>query len=119
MPSKNPAQRLRDILENIDLIGEFTRGLAYAGFVADTKTVYAVIRALEIVSEATRKLPPELKARYPEIDWTAISASGNVYRHEYEVVDESLIWYTAQNGIEALRRMAAVELESLASAADQ
>jgi uncharacterized protein with HEPN domain len=115
MPSKNPAQRLRDILENIDLIGEFTRGFAYGGFVADTKTVYAVVRALEIVSEATRRLPPELKARYPEIDWVAISASGNVYRHEYEGVDESLIWYTAQNGTEALRRMATVELQSLAS----
>ena len=115
MPSKNPAQRLHDILENIDRIEEFTRGLAYGGFVADTKTVYAVVRALEIVSEATRKLPPELKARYPQIDWPAISASGNVYRHEYEVVDESLIWYTAQNGVEALRRMATVELESLAS----
>ena len=89
MPSKNPAQRLRDILENIDLIGEFTRGLAYGGFARDTKTVYAVVRALEIVSEATKRLPPELKARYPEIDWTAISASGNVYRHEYEGVDES------------------------------
>ncbi len=53
-------------------------------------------------------------ARYPEIDWAAISASGNVYRHEYEGVDESLIWYTAQNGTESLRRMATAELESLA-----
>ena len=113
MPSKNPAQRLRDVLENIDLIGEFTRGLSYGGFVADTRTVYAVVRALEIVSEATRKLPPDLKARYPEIDWMAISAAGNDYRHEYEVVDESLIWYTARNGIEPLRRMATMEMQSL------
>ena len=66
MPCKNPAQRLRDILDDIDLIGEFTCGLACGGFVVDTKTVYAVVRALEIVSEATRRLPPELKARYPE-----------------------------------------------------
>ena len=77
--------------------------------------MYAVVRALEIVSEATRKLPHELKVRYPEIDWAAIAASGNVYRHEYEVVDESLVWYTARNATEALRRMATVELELLAS----
>jgi uncharacterized protein with HEPN domain len=89
--------------------------LAYGGFVADTKTVYAVVRALEIVSEATRRLPSELKARYPEIDWVAISASDNVYRHEYEGVDEALIWYTARNGTEALRRMATAELEFPAS----
>jgi uncharacterized protein with HEPN domain len=115
MPSRNPAQTLRDILDNVDLIGDFTRGLAYGGFVADTKTVYAVVRALEIVSEATRKLPLDLKVRHPEIDWAAISAAGNIYRHEYEGVDESLIWYTAQNGTHSLRRMAIKELESLAS----
>jgi hypothetical protein len=57
------AQRLRDILDNIDLVGTFTSGLAYTDFESDRKTVYAVIRALEI-SEATRRLPGELKGRY-------------------------------------------------------
>jgi uncharacterized protein with HEPN domain len=52
---KNPAQRLRDILENIELVGVFTSGLAYPGFESDRKTVYAVVRALEIISEATRR----------------------------------------------------------------
>jgi uncharacterized protein with HEPN domain len=115
MPSKNAAQRLRDILENLDLIGEFTRGLAYGGFAADAKTVYAVVPALEIVSDATRKLPPEMKLRRPHIDWAAIAASGNIYRHEHEAVDESLVWYTAQNGTGALRQMATCELELLVS----
>ena len=81
MPSKNAAQRLRDILHNIALVEEFTVGLAYTSFASDAKTVYAVVRALEIVSEATRRLPEEMRARYPEIDWVAIAASGNVYRH--------------------------------------
>ncbi len=63
---------------------------------ADTKTVYAVVRALEIVSEATKRLP-------------------DVYRHEYEGVDESLIWYTARNGTGALRQMAATELKRIES----
>jgi uncharacterized protein with HEPN domain len=68
MPSKNPAQRLRDIFDNIDLVEAFTSGLAYANFESDRKTVYAVVRALEIVSESTRRLPDELKKRYPDID---------------------------------------------------
>lgn len=110
MPSKNPAQRLRDILDNIILIDEFTAGVAYGGFIADTKTVYAVVRALEIVSEATRRLPEELRDRYPGIDWKAIAAAGNVYRHEYEGVDATLLWYTARNGTQALRVMAEAEL---------
>ena len=60
MPSKTSAQRLRDILENIDLVQAFTSGLAYTDFESDRKTVYAVVRALEIISEATRRLPGEL-----------------------------------------------------------
>jgi uncharacterized protein with HEPN domain len=96
MPSKNPAQRLRDILDNLDLLEGFTSGLAYAGFESDRKTVYAAVRALEIISEAVRRLPVELKERHPDIDWLAIAAAGNVYRHEYEGVDEALIWHTAE-----------------------
>lgn len=115
MPSKNPAQRLQDILDNIELVDEFTSGLAYGAFLGSTKTIYAVVRALEIVSEATRRLPQELKDRHPEIDWVAIAAAGNVYRHEYEGVDESLIWYTAKHGTGALRRMATEEMERIAS----
>jgi uncharacterized protein with HEPN domain len=52
MPSKNPAQRLRDIIENIDAIAAFTAGMTPEDFVRDRKTVYAVTRALEIISEA-------------------------------------------------------------------
>lgn len=115
MPSNNPEQRLQEILENIDLVGEFTAGLLYGSFVADTRTVYAVVRALEIVSEATRRLPVELKERHPEIDWVAIAAAGNIYRHEYEGVDEALLWHTAREGTEALRGMARTELARLAS----
>jgi uncharacterized protein with HEPN domain len=111
MPSKNPAQRLRDILDNIEATRTFTSGLEFAGFREDRKTVYAVTRALEIISESTRRLPDEIKDRHPEIDWPAIAAAGNVYRHEYEMVDEALIWHTIQRGLDALRSMAAAELE--------
>ncbi len=90
MPSKNPAQRLRDIVDNIDAIYDFTTRLDRDEFAADRKTVYAVIRALEIISEASRRLPAELKDRHPEIDWVAVAAAGNVYRHEYEGVDVNL-----------------------------
>lgn len=113
MPSKNPAQRLRDILDNVAAIDEFTAGMDLAGFCRDQKTVYAVVRALEIVSEATRRLPADLKDRHPEIDWVAVAASGNVYRHEYEGVDENLIWYTVRHDLTALRGVAEVELEQL------
>ena len=100
MPSKNPAQRLADIIENIDAIEAFAAGLDFAAFCADRKTVYAVVRALEIISEASRRLPSEIQQRAPEIDWAAVAAAGNMYRHEYDAVEErtDLAHHPARSG---------------------
>jgi len=59
MPSKNPAQRLRDIIENIGAIEASTASM-----------------------EATRRLPPDMKDQHPEIDWTAVAAPGNLTKHK-------------------------------------
>src|ERR1043165_926824 len=101
MPSKNPTQRLADIIDNVDAIHGFIGKLDLQSFRADRKTVYAVVRALEIISEASRRLPDDLLQRHPEIDWAAIAAAGNVYRHEYEAVDEALIWHTVHHSLPA------------------
>lgn len=77
--------------------------------------MYAVVRALEIVSEASRRLPAEIRDRHGEIDWVAVAAAGNVYRHEYDTVDEALIWHTVRHGLIALRNVAAGELHQLRS----
>ena len=111
MPSRNPAQRLLDIVDNIDAIEEFTVDLDREAFSADRKTLYAVVRALEIVSEASRRLPEELKDRHQQIDWIAVDAAGNVYRHEYEGVDEGLVWHTVRHKLAVLRDVAVLELE--------
>ncbi len=115
MPSKNPAQRLRDILDNIDAILAFTGGMDFGAFMADRKTVYAVTRALEILSEASRRLPDDLKARHRGVDWVAVAAAGNVYRHEYETVDEAQLWRTVQRDLADLKRVAEEELARLES----
>jgi uncharacterized protein with HEPN domain len=111
MSSKNPEQRLRDILENIEAVQVFTAGIDFARFSEDRKTLYAVTRALEIISEASRRLPAELKGRHPKIDWLAIAAAGNVYRHEYESVDEVQLWHTIQRELIDLREAVISELK--------
>ena len=113
MPSKSPAQRLTDILENIQAITDFTMNMTFENYIADRKTVYAVTRALEIISEASRRLPNELKQRHREIDWVGVAAAGNVSRHEYENVDDELVWYTIQHELEPLRQAVADELQRL------
>ena len=80
MPSKNPAQRLRDIIDNIDAIEVFTAQLDFLAFRADRKTVYAVVRALEIVSEASRRLPDELTERHPANSGVPVHAAFLIFR---------------------------------------
>lgn len=67
MPSKSPLTALRDILHHIDLAGNFLTGFGYEAFLADERTVYAVTGCLEVISEASRRLPADLKARHPSI----------------------------------------------------
>ena len=74
--------------------------------------MYAVTRALEIVSEASRRLPDDLKGRHSGVNWPAVAAAGNVYRHEYEVVDNAIVWHTVQHGLTILREVSAAELKT-------
>jgi uncharacterized protein with HEPN domain len=115
MPSKNAAQRLTDTVDNIDAIEQFIAGMEFDAFAVDRKTVYAVVRALEIISEATRRLAPNSRAvTLPSTGSPSLPpATSTVYRHEYEAVDERLIWRTARHDLVLLHRVAIVELVDL------
>jgi uncharacterized protein with HEPN domain len=69
----------------------------------DRRTSYAVMRCLEIISEASRRLPADLKARHAEIPWSNIAGAGSVYRHQYHDVHDERVWQTVQNTLEPLR----------------
>lgn len=62
MPSEKESGALREILRNIKLAEQFTQGHTFATLQVDEKTLYAVVRSLEIISEASRRLTDELKA---------------------------------------------------------
>lgn len=110
MLSETERDSLSDILFNIDLAISFAEGLDYEHFLADMRTFYAITRCLEIISEASRRLSPETKARHPAIPWRQVSASGNVYRHDYEDVAHRLVWGTVHESLPALRMMVEAEL---------
>ncbi|MFN7931963.1 MAG: HepT-like ribonuclease domain-containing protein [Bryobacteraceae bacterium] len=113
MPSKNPEQRLRDILENVEAVSEFISSMDFETFRGSRQTIYAVTRALEIISEASRRLPDDFKTGNPHLDWVAIAAAGNVYRHEYDAVDHTLLWHTATRGLADLERAVVDELQRI------
>jgi uncharacterized protein with HEPN domain len=74
---------LRDMDHHINLATDFIAGFDYDAFRDDTRTVFAVTRCLEIISEASRRLPDEMKARYPSIAWKNIAGAGNVLRQPH------------------------------------
>ena len=115
MPSRqfDPRATLFHIRDNVILARGFVEGLDYERFRADTRTVYAVTRALEIISEASRRLPVEIKQRHPELPWIDIAGAGSVYRHDYEDVRESRLWSALQKDMAPLLAVVEQELRDL------
>ncbi|HXW25782.1 MAG TPA: HepT-like ribonuclease domain-containing protein [Xanthobacteraceae bacterium] len=113
MPSEAEQAVLRDILHHLDLVQQFTQGLDYEAFCVDTLRVYAVTRCLEIISEASRRLSVDLKARHPAIGWKEMAGAGNVYRHDYEDVATRRVWDTVQLALPPLREAILAEVSGL------
>jgi uncharacterized protein with HEPN domain len=110
MPSDSTGRALRDILHHIDLATSFVAGLDRETFKTDLRVFYAVTRCLEIISEASRRLPGELKARHPAISWKQMANAGNVYRHDYEDVAAQLVWDTVQLALPPLKIVIETEI---------
>ncbi len=111
MPFDPVQTALRDILHHIDLAAGFVAETGQETFLEDLRTIYAVTRCLEIISEASRRLPEDLKTRHPSIPWKNVAGAGNIYRHDYENVAARMVWDTVQLALPPLRKVVEEELE--------
>jgi len=100
---------LHDMLENAEKALSFVQGLDYDRFCKDDKAMYAVIRAFEIIGEAARQIPEDIRAANTEIPWREIMGMRNKLTHEYFGVNTKVIWRTVQEDLPvmilALRNM--------------
>lgn len=103
MSSRPVAVLVGDMLDRIDRIARYTRGLDHGAFVDDEKTIDAVVRSFEVIGEAARRLPPEFKARHSEIPWHQIAGLRNRIVHEYFDVDLGLVWEIATTELPRLK----------------
>jgi uncharacterized protein with HEPN domain len=103
MPSEKESGALREILRNIELAEQFAQGHSFETLQTDEKSLHAVVRSLEIILEASRRISDEVKDRHPHIEWRERTAAGNVYRHNYEDVTARRIWKTLQDHLTPLR----------------
>jgi uncharacterized protein with HEPN domain len=110
MLSDTDRDALEDIRDNIARVMRFVEGCDLDAFLADDETFYAATRCLEIISEATRRLSPGFKERFPQIPWKDAAGSGSIYRHNYESVRERRVWATIHNALPPLRAVVDAEL---------
>jgi uncharacterized protein with HEPN domain len=95
---------LQDILDAITDIENFVAIMTYEEFVKDKKTLNAVIRSIEIIGEASKKLPNPLKAKYPELPWKEITGMRDKLIHAYFGMDTETIWETIKHNIPGLKQ---------------
>lgn len=99
---RNPADYLADILDASGKISQFISGLNSAQFADDDKTFFAVIRGLEIIGEAARKIPPSVRERYPQIPWREITGMRDKLIHDYMGVNVTVVWKTVTEDLPAI-----------------
>ena len=94
---------LENILEAMDKATMFVAGVSFEQFEGDPKTKYAVIRALEIVSEATKRLPVDVRDHYSDIPWRDLAGMGDVTAHGCDPVDLRMVWQAVKQAIPSIQ----------------
>jgi uncharacterized protein with HEPN domain len=94
---------IEDILDAINSIEAYTKGLTYEDFVSDKKTVDAVIRNFEIIGEATKHLPLTVRREYPKVPWRDMAGMRDKLIHGYFGVQLDVVWKTVKERLPAVR----------------
>lgn len=113
---RDPKVVLEQMLEAICDIEQIVAGRSFEAYAAHRLTRRAVERCIEIISEASRRLPPDLRDRHAEIPWPKIAGIGNVLRHDYDVVNDATIWHAAMVDLLPLKAAVAGLLRDLDAA---
>ena len=85
---------LQDIIENAEMIFQFVGTSTYQEFIDDKMKVYAVVRAFEIIGEASKIISPEVKSKYPLIEWQLMTDFRNLLTHHYFGIEYEILWKT-------------------------
>ncbi len=95
---------VEDMLEATDKVAAFISGMTEAQFLADERTQFAVVRALEILGEASKKIPASFKATHSEIPWREVAGMRDKLVHDYFGVNAAVVWRTAKEDAPAIAR---------------
>lgn len=105
---------LDDALEYCDKAQKFVADISYEEFLDDDKTFLAVTRALEVIGEALKNIPDEIKTKFPQVPWREIIGFRNTVAHVYFGVDPKIVWNTAKEDVKYLKEL----IKSISSSID-
>lgn len=103
MKRRDYSDYFQDIMDSINAVEEFMREIQYEDFKKDKKTIFAVIRGIEVIGEASKNIPKTIRSRYPQIPWNDMTDMRNKLIHEYFGVDIDVLWKTVQQDLPELK----------------
>jgi uncharacterized protein with HEPN domain len=104
---------LKDILDSINDIESFVGDMSFEDFKRDKKTIYAVVRGIEVMGEAAKKIPKTLKDKYREIPWKKMAGMRDKLIHEYFGVDVEILWETIKDDLPSIKPLVQELLKSM------
>ncbi len=103
MPERDPRLFFIDIIDATRKIDNYTTGMNFEKFRADEKTFDAVLRNLEVIGEAVKNIPEEIKKKYPDVEWQAAAGMRDRLIHEYFGVSVRIVWETVTHDLPSFK----------------